>query len=130
MDFQPDGGLRMAVCVVNITIVALLEPSGIDTADAPAGLGNNSNAFRQVNGRLADAAVNGDIVVVFGHAAKIHPHFTDPHVDLEAPQPQIADIQAAFADSEVYDQIEGFVVVKTKVPAVVGIRMVYVGRFF
>src|SRR6202030_4262147 len=120
----------MPVGLVDIAIVALFEASGVDSADAPVGFGNNSDAFRQVNGRLADAAVNGYVVVVPGSSAKIHSQFSDAHVDLQAPQPQLPDIQPAFTRPEVDDQIERFIVVETEVPAVVGINVVYIGRLF
>src|ERR1700739_4111460 len=108
MDFQANGCFRMSVSVINITIVAFLEPAGIDATDAPMRFGNDSDAFRQVDGGLAGAAVKGDIVVVLGHTAKIDSHFADAHMDIQAPQSQIADIQTAFANSEVYDQIQRF----------------------
>src|SRR5271167_134915 len=120
----------MPVGLVDIPIVALFKTAGVDTADASVGLGNNSDAVRQVYGRLADAAVDGDVVIVPGHAAKVDPQLTDAHVDLQASQPQLPDIQPAFTGSEVDDQIERFIVVETKVPTIVGIHMVNVGRLF
>src|SRR5579862_2752645 len=131
MDIQPHRRPGMAIGVIDVTPVPFFETPGIDPADATMSLSDDSHAFGQINCRLADTPMDRHVIVVPGGSTEIDAQLTHAHTDLEAPQAQLANIQPAFAGTEIDDEIKRFFIVKTEVPPIVRVYVVDVmaGRF-
>src|ERR1035441_8132208 len=81
-NIQPDSDLGVPVFLVHITVVALLQATGIDPADAALGVRNHAHARGKVDGCLAHAAVDAYVIVVLGLTTKIDPQLANPHVHI------------------------------------------------
>jgi hypothetical protein len=69
-----------------------------------------------VHDGFADASVYLDIVVMFGLASEINGDLSHSHIDGEAAEVQVAEVQAGFSGAEVHIEVERDFLAKAQVP--------------
>src|SRR5687767_14406230 len=121
LDVDFEGDIRVVIGVVHVRVALLLEPLGVDVAEAAFGLGPHADFAGKHYRCLPDPALYAGVEVPGVITCEVHRRLPCPHLESQPRQRKTIQVQSTLPCAHLYTEVGRHLVVEAHIPLVAGV---------